>query len=67
MKEQVLCTKFNATAWVFYIGETGRTPKTRLKEHRAACRLASYERSVIAEHAWQVGREIQWDNVDMYC
>ena len=47
----------------FYIGETGRSLTTRMKEHKAACRLAAFERSAVAEHAWQAGHEIEWDDV----
>ena len=39
-----------------YMGETKGTLSTRLKEHKAACRLAAFERSAVAEHAWQEGR-----------
>ena len=35
----------------FYVGETKRTLATRLKEHKAACRLGAIERSAVAEHA----------------
>ena len=36
-----------------------------MKEHKAACRLAAFERSAAAEHAWQAGHEIEWDDVDI--
>ena len=36
-----------------------------VKEHKAACRLVAFERSVVAEHAWQLGHVIDWENVDM--
>lgn len=49
----------------FYIGETGRSLTARMKEHRAACRLAAFERSAVAEHAWQAGHEIEWDDVEI--
>ena len=49
----------------FYIGETGRTLDTRLKEHEAACRLGAFERSAVAEHAWQPGHVIDWENVEI--
>lgn len=39
-----------------YIGETSRSMSTRIKEHKAACRLANFERSAVAEHAWQDGQ-----------
>ena len=38
-----------------YIGESGRKLGTRIKEHQAACRVADFGRSPIAEHAWQDG------------
>ena len=34
-----------------YIGETGRTTNTKLKEHKAACRLANFQKSAVAKHA----------------
>ena len=34
-----------------------------MKDHKAACRLAAFERSAVAEHAWQAGHEIEWDDV----
>ena len=34
----------------FYIGETGRTLNIRMKEHKAASRLAAFEKSAVAEH-----------------
>ena len=41
----------------FYIGETGRSSTDiRMKEHKAVCRLAAFEKSAVAEasrHAWQ--------------
>ena len=49
----------------FYIGETGRSLTTRVKEHKAACRLAAFERSAVAEHAWKAGHEIEWDDVEV--
>ena len=35
-----------------YIGETKRRLKTRLQEHRDACRTKSLQKSAVAEHAW---------------
>ena len=49
----------------FYVGETKRTLATKIKEHKAACRLATFERSAVAQHAWQEGHEINWDDVDI--
>ena len=47
------------------MGETKRTLATRLKEHKAACRLGAFERSAVAEHAWQEGHEINWNDVEI--
>ena len=38
-----------------YIGETKRMLETRIKEHQAAARLGQFEKSAVAEHAWQDG------------
>ena len=35
-----------------------------MKEHKAACRLVAFERSAVAEHAWQAGHEIEWDDIE---
>ena len=35
-----------------YIGQTGRRLETRLKEHKAAVKLARTEISAVAEHVW---------------
>ena len=37
----------------------------RLKEHKAACKLAAFDRSAVAEHAWQEGHEINWNDVEI--
>ena len=47
------------------MGETKRMLATRLKEHKAACRLGAFERSAVAEHAWQEGHEIDWNDVEI--
>ena len=49
----------------FYIGQTGRSTNTRIKEHKRACRLAKFESSAVAEHAWQDGHVIEWDQVEI--
>ena len=48
-----------------YIGETGRSANARLKEHKAVCRLAKFETSAVAEHAWMDGHVIEWDQVQI--
>ena len=49
----------------YYIGETGRTTNTRVKEHKAACRLVNFDRSAVAEHAWKDGHVIEWNEVEV--
>ena len=46
-----------------YTGETKRTLKTRMKEHRAAARLGQLEKSAVAEHAWKDGHTTDWSDV----
>ena len=36
-----------------------------MKEHKTACRLAAFERSAVAEHTWQAGHEIEWDDIEI--
>ena len=57
--------KIKCTCGDFYVGETGRNLTTRLKEHKAACRLAAFDRSAVAKHARQVGHEIEWNDVEI--
>ena len=47
------------------MGETERALATRSKEHKAACRLGAFKRSTNAEHAWQQGHEINWNDVEI--
>ena len=48
-----------------YIGETKRTLGTRVKEHLTACKYARFERSAVADHAWQDGHRIDWKGVEI--
>ena len=45
--------------------EMERNLTTRITEHKAACRLATFDRSVVAEHAWQEDHEIEWNDVEI--
>ena len=38
---------------------------TRMKEHKADCRYARFERSAVAEHAWTDGHEMDWENIEV--
>ena len=43
------------------VGETGRTIKTRLSEHRRNCRNREIERSGVAKHNIEEDHRIDWD------
>ena len=45
-----------------YIGETGRSISTRLKEHKACYRQSQWEKSAIVKHAQQENHVIDWEN-----
>ena len=44
-----------------YIGETVRRLGDRIKEHKVACTRWDTEKSAIAEHAWEEGHPVAWD------
>ena len=43
-----------------YVGQTKNSLKTRLNQHRAACRLFQPEKSALAEHAIDAGHRVNW-------
>jgi hypothetical protein len=48
-----------------YIGETGRSLNSRLKEHQAATRNGKTQASAVAKHCWEdnsANHSIDWDN-----
>ena len=45
-----------------YIGQSGRSLLHRIKEHRRAVTNADLNTFVLAEHAWNNGHGINWDN-----
>ena len=44
-----------------YIGETGRTLRKRLTEHRAAVKKCD-QKNGIAVHAWKSGHQVEWES-----
>ena len=48
-----------------YIGETKWRLKTRLREHRDACRTQSLQKSVVAEHTWGSHHPINWKDTSV--
>ena len=55
---KISCTKCDMS----YIGETGRSLKDRLTEHKRAFRLNNPGLSAVAEHAIDTGHKIRWDD-----
>jgi predicted GIY-YIG superfamily endonuclease len=45
-----------------YVGETGRPWQTRIKEHKANIRLGKLEGNLLAQHAWDTGHTILFQN-----
>ena len=45
-----------------YVGQTGNSLETRLKQHQAACRLFQIEKSALAEHSVQADHRINWSD-----
>ena len=67
-KEEIMGAvyKIKCVCGDFYIGESGRALGERIKEHKAACKYAYFDKSPVAEHAWKDGdHQINWDDVDI--
>jgi hypothetical protein len=45
-----------------YIGETGRTLAVRLREHRHNLQQVILEKSKLAQHAYEEGHKVGWDD-----
>jgi hypothetical protein len=50
-----------------YVGETGRTVETRLKEHKRCIRLKQPEKSAIAEHSLVHAHRVDFDKTSILC
>jgi len=48
-----------------YVGQTGRTLKTRISEHRNHINRNTSTQSVITEHRTNFSHEFDWDNVEI--
>jgi len=55
------CKNCDAT----YVGQTGRTLKTRISEHRNHINRNTTSQSVITEHRINFSHEFNWDNVEI--
>ena len=45
-----------------YVGQTGNSLETRLKQHQAACRSFQIDKSALAEHSVQADHRINWSD-----
>ena len=56
---RVCCASCSAS----YIGQTGRRLCQRVDEHRRAVKMADFNSSALAEHAWSTGHQVDWNAV----
>ena len=45
-----------------YVGQTGQNLQQWVKEHQRAVKQQNVSTSALAEHVWQKGHKINWDN-----
>ena len=50
-----------ASCSVSYIGQTGRWLCQRVEEHKRAVKMADFNSSALAEHAWTTGHQVDWN------
>ena len=50
-----------------YVGETGRSLCTRIKEHQTTVRLGQAEKSALAEHSTKTGHATKWSDTTILC
>ena len=62
-KSGVICCILCAECLATYVGETKRKLCKRMDEHKRAVRMADFNVSVIAEHAWNAGHGVDWNGV----
>ena len=56
---QISCRDCNAV----YVGETGRSVKTRKREHADAVKCFNTKKSALSQHVMDFDHRIYWDNV----
>ena len=56
---QISCRDCNAV----YVGETGRSVRTRKREHADAVKTFNIKRSALSPHVMNFDHRIDWDNV----
>lgn len=50
-----------------YVGQTGNSFQSRVKQHQAALRLLNPEKSALAEHAINEDHAINWNSAEILC
>ena len=56
---QISCRDCNAV----YVGETGRSVRTRKREHADAVKTFNTKKSALSQHVMEFDHRIDWDNV----
>ena len=56
---QISCRDCNAV----YVGETGRSVRTRKREHADAVKTFNTKKSALSQHVMNFDHRIDWDNV----
>ena len=47
-----------------YVGETGRSVRTRKREHVDAVKTFNTKKSALSQHVMEFDHRIDWDNVE---
>ena len=58
-----LVYQYECTCKKVYVGETGRSLKTRESEHKRAIRIGDENHSGISKHVLETGHDINWEGV----
>ena len=58
---QIFCRDCNA----LYVGKTGRSVRTRKREHADAVKTFSTKKSALSQHVMDFDHRIDWDNVKL--
>ena len=48
-----------------YVGQTSRTLKARIEEHKRAVKYARTDSSALAEHVWRLGHQVAFDSTSI--
>ena len=59
--------EYRCQCGMVYVGETGRTLRTREMDHRRAIAKGNQDHSGISKHVLETGHEILWDEVRIAC